>query len=528
MVGRRGFRPLTSSEFNKVKNITQESSVSHEECVALERAVDSHALVSRADSYGIITYANEKFCKTSQYTSAELIGNSHSIINSGYHHKSFFSEMWKTISTGSIWHGLVCNKKKDGSRYWVNSTICPIPVYDNNKNTTRYTYLSIRTEITDIALNEERFKRGQFFANIGTWDWHIETGKLYWSERVGYLFGYHESITEFSYAAFINSVHPDDKESVTTHLKACVEGTAIYDIEHRIVWPNGEIRWLHERGDVIRDVQGKAIQMLGITQDVTEKKQVELELQASKESAEKASVAKSIFLASMSHELRTPLNAIMGFAQVLQMDEDHSLTAEQSEYITEIYNAGGHLLNLISEVLNLAEIQSGKVNLNPQHVDLGVAISECITLCDSRLSSMKINLDVYLDNQLIECSSLKELRILVSADMKRLKQVLFNLLSNACKFNNEKGTIGINLVHDNEQIKVEIKDSGIGIKSELQDDIFQPFNRLGVEQTSIEGTGIGLLITKQLIEAMGGTLTFVSERGKGSTFCFTLPLEVSK
>jgi len=248
-------------------------------------ALDQHAIVSAADRDGKIIYANPRFCEISGYRPDELIGRNHNILNSGFHDRQFFSNMWQTIAAGKTWKGEIKNRSKYGDEYWVESTITPL-LDESGKP---YQYISIRTDITrqkqateELAISEERLRRSQSYANIGTWDWNIRTGELHWSDQIGPLFGY-EAMVDTTYDNFINAVHPDDRQLVMDSVNNCVEKGASYDIEHRIVRANGEVRWLSEKGDVVRDVEGKPQHMLGVVQDITSRKQSEKQLQQSQQ-----------------------------------------------------------------------------------------------------------------------------------------------------------------------------------------------------------------------------------------------------
>jgi len=240
-------------------------------------ALDQHAIVSIADLQGNITYANQKFFDISGYNHEELIGHSHNLLNSGHHPRNFFAEMWQTISTGKTWQGEIKNKSKDGDDYWVASTIAPMLDHSGLPNR----YISIRTDITrqkqiteSLRISEERLRRSQEAANIGNWDWDIQTGELFWSERIGALFGY-DDVVDTTYENFIQAVHPDDRELVSSAVNACVEKSAEYDIEHRIVRSDGKVRWLSEKGDVLRSEDGTPLRMIGVVQDISRRKTTE-------------------------------------------------------------------------------------------------------------------------------------------------------------------------------------------------------------------------------------------------------------
>jgi len=234
--------------------------------------LNQHAIVSIADVGGNITYANDKFCEVSGYSRAELLGSNHRILRSDVHKTDFYKVMWETISRGEIWHGLICNRNKSGNEYWVESTI--VPFLDERGKP--YQYVAVRTDVTQMRISEDRLNRSQEFANIGTWDWNIKTGELYWSERIAPLFGYEKGEIEHTYNNFIECVHPDDQQAVMDAVSDCVYRGAKYDIEHRVVWPDGTVHWMQESGDVVRDVNGEPTHMLGVVQNISRRKQAEL------------------------------------------------------------------------------------------------------------------------------------------------------------------------------------------------------------------------------------------------------------
>lgn len=905
--------------------------------------MDQHDIVSETDTAGQITSVNDRFCEVSGYSRGELLGQNHRMLKSGYHPAAFFDDLWSTISQGAVWHGTVCNRKKNGDEYWVESTIVPF-LDDKGKP---YKYVSARTDITELKISKERLERSQAYADIGTWDWDIRNDDVYWSEQVKRLYGYSPELKELTYKHFINIVHPEDQAAVNNAVQACLEHGVKYDIEHRVVWPDGSVRWLLERGDVVHSEAGERLHMLGVVQDITARKHAELALaererqlleaqalahigswqadvvsgeliwsdeiyrifgyepgsiepdietfkaavhpddlakveesekqagqtgfhdvihrivwpdgtvrcvhelaqaetdaagnlirlrgtvqditdreeaeaklreteerlvfavegagdgvwewdiktnamqhsqltmemlgyeenelphhidtwinmlhpgdrvrveqsvrdylkaqdpayvmeqrlrckdgsykwvlsrgtvvernsqgkprrmigihtditerkqaearqqgnshileliakgqplkevleavvlhteavlndgicsillldpsgkylengvapglpdfyneaidgleiglgagscgeaafsgkaviasdimthpnwlafrelaqkaglracwsvpffssshavlgtfaiyypqpskpddtglnllvelaqfaaiaverdlsqqalMVAKEEAEDANRAKSQFLSSMSHELRTPMNAIMGFGQLLQMETDPALTTSQQENVNEIIKAGEHLLELINDVLDLARIEAGRIDLSIETVVPGEVITESLQLITPLAKKRGIEISLCRDGADITVEQLFHQNNAVKADRTRLRQVLLNLLSNAVKYNSENGKIIINCENaGNDQIRISITDTGAGLTRQQQTQLFKAFNRLEADQTEIEGTGIGLVITRNIVELMDGSIGVDSRPGVGSTFWIELP-----
>ncbi len=249
------------------------------------------------------------------------------------------------------------------------------------------------------------------------------------------------------------------------------------------------------------------VNSLELTQEL---QQVNEQLINQKELAEQANKSKSVFLSSMSHELRTPLNAVLGFSEILKFE---SITPTQKTYVDHIEGAGKHLLTLIEEVLDLSTVEAGNIKLEPKLMSLKQVISSSVGMVEPMADKRNIT----ITSGTASCDSI------VYADPKRVQQVLLNLLSNAIKYNKEDGIIEIYCEQiESNEIKVSVKDTGLGIHKDKHSHVFTAFDRLGNEAGNIEGTGIGLFFSKQLIERMNGQVGFESEHEVGSTFWFTL------
>lgn len=276
----------------------------------------------------------------------------------------------------------------------------------------------------------------------------------------------------------------------------------------------------HNRGDTVFEQQlsdGRWLRILerrtsgggiaGSRVDITELKQAQ-------EIAEQASAAKSDFLSSMSHELRTPMNAILGFAQLLDFNRDEPLSETQKISVGHIMKGGNHLLYLIDQVLDLAKIESGKLEVSIEKIGLDEICTECLTLIAHTAADNGVEIDEY-----------KDISVNIEADYSRFKQVLLNLLSNAVKYNFDGGNVTLkSSKRANNIVRISVSDTGVGIAEDAQEGLFEPFYRAGREGSEIEGTGIGLTITRQLVEAMNGHIGFESEFGKGSCFWVDFPM----
>jgi PAS domain S-box-containing protein len=304
-----------------------------------------------------------------------------------------------------------------------------------------------------------------------------------------------------------------EAESFTSRDREVLEGREVLDIpEEPVQTAHQGIRILHTKKIPILDEEGRPRYLLGISEDITERKEADEALRDAKQEAEQANQAKSEFLSRMSHELRTPLNAVLGFAQLLEIE---ALTVEQRESVEHILKGGRHLLGLIDEVLDISRIEAGHLSISLEPVLLTDVIGEALDLIHPLAARW---------NVLIEGRPPKSDDVYVLADRQRLKQVLLNFLSNAAKYNRHEGTVSVSVKDaPGDRLRVNVTDTGPGIPPEKMGRLFTPFDRLGAEERAVEGTGLGLALSKRLVEVMGGAIGAESAVGEGSTFWVELP-----
>ena len=308
---------------------------------------------------------------------------------------------------------------------------------------------------------------------------------------------------------------PGDEGMWERHRRTLAARLPFRDLRYRYRRADGALGWLAATGKPILSADGSFRGYRGAAQEISKQVAAEQALIEAREKATSADQAKSEFLSSMSHELRTPLNAILGFGQLLQYNPKEPLTETQANSVRYILKGGEHLLNLINEVLDLAKIEAGRATFSIENVSTKALFDEVRLLIEPIAEKAKVVLEMIPP----------EPDFAIRADYTRIKQALLNLLSNAVKYNFEGGRVAVRAVPSRSGVlRLSVADTGPGIPAEKLPGLFQPFNRLGVEATEIEGTGIGLALSKKLVETMGGAVGCESELGVGSTFWMDMPL----
>ena len=525
------------------------------EVAALRSALDEHSILSVADRAGQIIDVNTGFCIISGYSREELIGSEHRLLNSGVHPKAFWIEVWRTISSGRAWRGEVCNRRRDGSLYWVDSTIVPYMSSDWQVEK----YVSIRFDISTQKLAEAELQRAstlleeaQSVARMGSWSLDLITGRVEWSRQIYALLGRDEALGPPDFAtAMTDYVHEH-----SLLLQAAVANTAAtgepYSLVLRTQTGHNGVRFVRALGEARTDHAGAVTGLFGTVADVTaeiERGEALVRAQHDAEAAgarlqemntflegetvrandmaaraELASHSKSEFLANMSHEIRTPLTAILGYTDILaeELAVDDASTRRRATLQT-IRRAGEHLLTVINDVLDLSKIESGKLLVERVETDLPRIIVEVDSLMRSRAAMKGVEM---------HCTLGSAIPSRIWSDPTRLRQILLNMVGNAAKFTQE-GRIDVSAAivpaecGGASMLRVDVRDTGPGMTPGQTAQLFQPFHQGDASVTREHGgTGLGLTICRRLACAMGGDVRLEStEPGRGSCFVLEIPAE---
>jgi PAS domain S-box-containing protein len=305
-------------------------------------------------------------------------------------------------------------------------------------------------------------------------------------------------------------VHYNDQAVVLAAIRKIFDEGEATTARFRVRHDDGHWVTVESRGRALNNGDEPPVAAVVITRDISESVALEHALEIARSEAERHDAAKSEFMSRMSHELRTPLNSVIGFSQLLQMESDDP---DVLRMLGHINNSGQHLLNLINEILDISRIESGRIIVTLRAVALDELIRDCVGIITLQAHERGITLEI---GEVTDA--------LVRADQQRLRQVVLNLLSNAIKYNRPQGSVTVDAELVGETVRISVADTGLGISPEMVERLFIPFDRLNVEATGIEGTGLGLALSKNLTEAMGGTLLFDSTPGKGSVFTIQLPI----
>jgi PAS domain S-box-containing protein len=480
----------------------------------LEAAPDAMVCV---DVSGRIAMVNARVSELFGYPRDELIGASIGILIPEVlrdRHIALLEEFFRHPTPRALGAGVALQaRRRDGSIFPVDISLA----VENNQGD-RLAIAAVRDvsvqRATEAALRVSETQLRQLAENgdlVYTLRQIEPLVNLYVSPGVSKLTGKGADELMADPALGAKIVHPDDRDRVTDFLRTAADAKQSASLEYRIVRVDGEVRWVRTFATAVPETRGLPKRIVTTTEDIAERVRVARALQKAEAEARAANNAKSEFLSRMSHELRTPLNAILGFGQLL---ERHLAGTDQADSAQHVVRAGRHLLDLINEVLDFARIEAGKMAVSPEPVSIAQVVDETVQLMQPLAALAGVTLVVQGGPD----------RTYALADLQRLRQVLLNLISNAIKYNRVDGGVWLSWTNDaGQQPSITVRDDGIGISANLHSRLFTPFDRLGAELTGIEGTGVGLTVTRGLVGLMNGELTFESAVGRGTSFTVTLP-----
>jgi len=407
-----------------------------------------------------------------------------------------------------------------------------------------YGTLSLLVDETAVRLREQRFEESQHYlslalnnARMGFWHYSVRERKTECDANWYRIMGMDAEAGKDPGSLWSERLHPDDSVRVLTAYEKFLKGQAgeTLDIDCRVQHADGSYIWVQDRARIPEyDPDGTPLRVTGTMQDISDRKEIEIDLKKAKDSAEVANAAKGQFIAAISHEIRTPLNAIIGLSSFLA---ESGLDEEQADLASTVHSSGCSLLALVNDLLDFSKIEAGRLELEVQEYPVRLLFEDCVKLFKLRAEEKNITLDLMLEAELVDYAM---------GDMHRLRQIVQNLLANAIKFTDKGGVklrarkvklsdvpaehrpdplepVGFLDQPDHEYLEVCVQDSGIGIAKEQQHLLFEAFSQVDASSTRrYEGTGLGLVICKRLINGMGGRIWVESNSGEGSKFCFVV------
>jgi len=416
---------------------------------------------------------------------------------------------------------------KNGAVLWIQLTTS-IVRYDDGRPRYFVSYVEdiqkrkevdsrLESAIDEYRLQTERLAIATRSAAMGVWDWNVGADWIHWDDQMFDLYGMEPPERgRINFDIWKASVHPDDLDGVMRKLDEMTAGTASFDTVFRILNPKRGVRFIEVHAEAIHDLSGRLVRMIGVNLDITEQETWRREREATTESARRASMAKSDFLAMISHEIRTPLNGIIGYSKLLWDTELHD---EQREFLSSIELSGKMLLAIVNDVLDYSKIEAGKLDLEQIAFPVRKSVRSAVEMVSIAAQRKNLSLNVRFG---------AHIPAEVIGDSTRLTQVLLNLLSNAVKFTSEGGVqVDVSRVSDShkDRLKFVVADTGIGISALRIAELFQPFNQLDASTTRrFGGTGLGLAISHRLISLMGGRIYLESTEGVGTKATVEIPL----
>lgn len=508
---------------NRVATLMQEREEGRRALDNQKFALDQHAIVSITDLQGTIRYANDKFCDISGYARQELLGVNHRVVNSGHHKPEFFDGMWQTIASGHVWHGEVCNRKKNGETYWVDATIVPLLGSDGLPQQ----YIGIRTDITARKAFEAQLAEQLRFVEVLL---EATPTAIYLKDVQGRYIRFNKAFEELFGISRADWIGKNVFDLVPGDAARMMHQRDVELLQSRKV-QSYEASFVNRQTGMTREglywkapltnVAGEVTALVGTILDITEKNRFEQELRNAKLVAEAANRAKSDFLANMSHEIRTPMNGVIGMTDLVL---DTPLSPVQQEYLNVVKNSAHALMVILNDILDFSKIEAGKLNIESVEFPLQQHVQDTLRSIRARAAKKGLRLS---------CDLAPDLPARIVGDPVRIGQLLTNLCDNAIKFTADGGidvSVSSRMAGEEDcELAFAVRDTGIGIPADKQQGIFEAFNQADTSTTrQFGGTGLGLTICARLVDLMGGRIWVESVPGKGSTFHFTVRVKVAE
>ncbi|MED3564382.1 PAS domain S-box protein, partial [Bacillus xiapuensis] len=466
-------------------------------------ALNQSSIIAITDEKGTITKVNDKFCEISMYQREELIGQDHRILNSGYHSKGFFKDLWKSIGQGNVWKGEICNRAKDGSIYWVDTTIVPFL----NEKGKPYQYVAIRTDISNRKKAEENLKE-TVKENTDIKFALDQSSIVAFTDAQGKITSVNDKFCEISKYSreeiigndhnLLNSgFHP--KEFFKNLWKTIGEGK-VWKGEIRNKAKDGTYYWVDTTIVPFLNDHGKPYQYLAIRNDITERKRTEEVLHRQDKLAAVGQLA-----AGVAHEIRNPLTSMRGYAEFLQLDEKDP---DRLEFLNIILDEIERVNTIVEDFMVLAKPKA--VELEERNVI--PVIKNVVSLLEFEARKKNVRLHFDCDQEIIQ----------IECDENRLKQVFLNFIKNGIEAMPNGGELYVKtLIHEN-NVQISIQDTGVGIPKEKLKNLGEPFFT-----TKKNGNGLGLMVSFKIIESHNGKVFVESEPNKGTTFNILLPAKTA-
>ncbi len=485
----------------------------------VESAPDAMVVVNEA---GNILLVNSQCEGLFGYSRAELVGQPvELLVPEGLraahveHRARYASEPRpRSMGLGRNLHG----RRKDGTEVPVEISLSPSRGPDGWVFTAAIRDVTERRGLEEkVRRSEQGLREAQALAQVGSWDWDIPVDHVSWSDELYQIYGPRRDEFPSSYQGFLDRVHADDRPAVEATIRDAYRRGGTFSFDHRIVRPDGGVRWLHARGRVERAPDGTPIRMSGTGQDITDRRRLEAE--AAQNRAREAEVERlremnefrARFLSTAAHELNTPLTPLRLQGELLEVLLGPDVSPDVRKSLDMLNRNTLRLSTLVRDLLEAARLQVARVELQRKDTDLGALIQEAIESYGPPFREAGVELRVTAPPDIV-----------LPVDPNRVSQVLFNLLSNALKFTPEGGRVAVTLKALPDAALVEVKDTGLGLSKDQIDNLFQPFTQ--VHTSTHPGTGLGLFISRGLVELHGGRLWAESPGlGKGSRFLLQLP-----